>query len=97
MKQVSRRGHREKDQDDGEEQNRSKILSKISPRGVKSRGIEKGREKQTKNQLRLEPNLRKPGNQREDDASESEENRIGDPDFARDDCQQSNGNKTNQD
>jgi hypothetical protein len=73
-----------------------KVRPEISPGGEHGRGIKEGRKKQIKDQLRIEANLRKAGDQSEDHTADGQQDWIGDPDFPGNDRQQSDGNKTNQ-
>src|SRR5437667_1210742 len=66
MEQISGRRHRQKDQNDCQRENGAKVRSEISPGGVDGRGIEQGRKKQIKDQLRIEMDRRKAGDQSED-------------------------------
>ena len=75
----------------------AKVRPEISPGGKDSCGIEQRRKKQIKDQLGIELNRRKAGNESEDDATDGQENRIRNPNFPGNDRQESDGNETNED
>ena len=75
----------------------AKVRSEISPRGKNGSGIEQGRKKQIKDQLRIELNCGKAGNESEDHATDGQKDGIGDPDFPGNDRQESDGDETNED
>src|SRR5207245_5562256 len=97
VEQISGRRDRQKDQNDCQRENGAKVRSEISPGGVDGRGIEQGRKKQIKDQLRIEMDRRKAGDQSEDHTTDGQQNWIWDSDFPGDDRQQSDRNETNQD
>ena len=97
MEQISSRRHRQKDQNDCQGENRAKIRSEISPGREDCGGIEQGRKKQIKDQLRFEMNRRKAGNQSEDHTTDGQQNWIWDSDFPGNERQQSDRDETNQD
>ena len=75
----------------------AKIPPEISPGSIDSCGIQQRREKQIKDQLRIELNRRKAGDESEADATDGEEDGIRDPNFPGNDRQESDGNETNED
>src|SRR5438552_15807181 len=96
MEQISGRRHRQKDQNDCQRENGAKVRSEISPGGVDGRGIEQGRKKQIKDQLRIEMDRRKAGDQSEDHTTDGQQKWIWASDFPGDDRQQSDRNETKQ-
>jgi len=72
VEQISSRGHGQKDQNDCQGENRTKVRPEISPGRVDGRGIEERRKKQIKDQLRIELNRRKARNESEDDATDAD-------------------------
>ena len=72
----------EQNQANGEQRDGAEICPEITPRGEQRRRKQKWRQTEQKDQFRIEPDFRKPGNQAKQQAADHEQDGIGNEHFA---------------